>query len=139
MTVFDTDVFIEILLGNPRFVDRATAIPVSQQSITIVTVEEILRGRLHAIRQAEAEKTLISITQAYDFLAQSVDDFQRLIVLPYSKEADSIFHDWRKQKVRVSTHDLRIAAICTAHAAILTSRNRRDFEQIPGLNLCSWD
>jgi len=139
MTVFDTDVFVEILLGNPRFVDRATAIPANQQSITIVTVEEILRGRLHAIRQAEAGKSPISIPQAYNFLEQSVDDFQRLTVLPYSQKADSIFLDWRKQKVRVSTHDLRIAAICTAHTAILISRNRRDFEQIPEFSLCSWD
>jgi len=30
-------------------------------------------------------------------------------------------------------HDLRIAAICVAHATILISRNRTDFEQVPGL------
>jgi predicted nucleic acid-binding protein len=73
MTVFDTDVFGEILLGNPRFVDRAAAIPANGQ------------------------------------------------------------------RVRVSTHDLRIAAVAVANSATLVSRNRRDFELIPGLSVEFWD
>ena len=30
MTVFDTDVFVDILAGNSRFVERAEAIPTDQ-------------------------------------------------------------------------------------------------------------
>ena len=44
----------------------------------------------------------------------------------------------RASKVRVSTHDLRIAAICIDHAATLVSRNRRDFDQVPGLSVQYW-
>ncbi|GAG28377.1 unnamed protein product, partial [marine sediment metagenome] len=43
MTLFDTDVFVEILIGNSRFVKRASEIPRDQQGVTIVTVEEVLR------------------------------------------------------------------------------------------------
>ncbi len=139
MIAFDTDVLIEILLGNAKFVNRAADIPAGQQAIPVVVVEEIIRGRLNSIRQAEAGKGRISIARAYEFFEQSLTDFQRLNVLPYTPEAESLFQQWRKQKVRVSTHDLRIAAICTDQSATLASRNRRDFDRVPGLSVEYWD
>ena len=83
MTIFDTDVLVEIFAGNADFVERAVAIPADQQAITVVTVEEVLRGRLHAVRQAEAGKGRVSVVAAYELFAESVSDFQRLLVLPY--------------------------------------------------------
>jgi tRNA(fMet)-specific endonuclease VapC len=43
------------------------------------------------------------------------------------------------QKIRVSTHDLRIAAICVSASATLISRNRADFQRIPGLDVEFWE
>ena len=139
MTIFDTDVLVEILVGNPRYVDRAAAISPNQQGIAIITAEEIPRGRLHSIRQAEAGKGRIAIAQAYDFFSRSLHDLQQLAILPYTPSSDLLFQQWRKQKVHVSTHDLRIAAICVEHSATLASRNRRDFERIPGLPVEFWE
>jgi predicted nucleic acid-binding protein len=56
-----------------------------------------------------------------------------LQILAYTPDADLHFRFWKQQGMRVSTHDLRIAAICVAHQATLLTRNRRDFERIPGL------
>ena len=139
MIAFDTDVLTEILLGNARFVERVAGIPASQQGVPVVVAEEIIRGRLNSIRQAEAGKGRISIAQAYELFRQSLTDLQHLNVLPYTREAESLFHQWRKQKVRVSTHDLRIAAICMHESATLASRNRRDFDRVPGLSVEYWD
>ncbi len=139
MTVFDTDVFVEILAGNRHFVERAAAIPSDQQAVAIVSVEEILRARLHAIRRAEAGRGRTTLQRAYELLGRTVNDCQCVSVLPYTSGCDSLFHNWREQKVRVSTHDLRIAAICRDHSATLASRNRRDFEQVPGLSVEFWD
>ena len=138
MTLFDTDVLVEILIGNSRFVKRASESPHDQQGVTIVTVEEVLRGRLLAIRQAEAGKGPIIVARAYELLELSVNDFQRLTVVSYTDGADRRFQDFRR-RIRVSTHDLCIAAICMDHSATLVSRNRRDFEQIPGLSVEFWE
>lgn len=139
MIAFDTDVLIEILLANRRYVERASAIPLTEQAVPVVSVEEILRGRLNAIRQAESGKGQLTVDRAYQLFQQSVVDFQRLLILPYTDPAERLFRRWRAEKVRVSTHDLRIAAICVVHDATLASRNRRDFERVPGLSVEFWD
>ncbi len=138
MIAFDTDVLTELLLGNARLVVRARAIPPGQQVVPIVVVEEIIRGRLNWIRQGESGKGKISIPRSYDLFLQSLADFQRLTILPYTPQAESLFRQWREQKIRVSTHDLRIAAICMDHSATLISGNRRDFDRVPGLTVEYW-
>jgi tRNA(fMet)-specific endonuclease VapC len=68
-----------------------------------VVIEEILRGRLQVIRQA-----------------------------------DTLYLQWRHQRLHVGTHDLRIAAICVARGATLISRNRQDYTRVPGLQVEFW-
>jgi len=138
MTAFDTDVLTEILMGNPAFVQRARAIPRTQQAVPVVVVEEILRGRLEAIRRAESGKSAISIERSYELFSQTFSDFQDLPILSYTSEAESLYRQWRKDRIRISTHDLRIAAIAVAHSCTLVSRNRRDFDQVPGLEVEYW-
>jgi len=60
-------------------------------------------------------------------------------VLPYTAAAENIFTEWRQQKVRVGTRDMRIAAICVAHQAKLVTRNRRDYERISKLDVEFWE
>lgn len=138
MIAFDTDVMTEVLLGNVAFVERATAIPASEQAVPVIVLEEVMRGRLNMIRQAEAGKTNVSITRAYELFEQTFEDFRRLHVLSYTSQSDSFYRQWRQQGIRVGTHDLRIGAVCLAHAATLVSRNRQDFELIPGLMVEFW-
>jgi tRNA(fMet)-specific endonuclease VapC len=138
MTVFDTDVLTEILRGVPRFVQRAMLIPPKDQAIPIVGAEEILRGRLNAIRQAEAGKLRITIARAYELMRESLSDFRKVTIPPYTDRAEMLFQEWRAQKVRIATHDLRIAALCVDHNAKLASRNRRDFDRVPRLSVEYW-
>ena len=139
MRAFDSDVLVEILSGNPAFVQRAAAIPLIEQAVPVVVVEEILRGRLNAIRQAEAGKGRLTLSRAYELFARSLSELRRLPVLPYSDRAGETFRQWRNQGIRIATHDLRIAAICVDQGNTLISRNRRDFDQVPGLDVEYWD
>jgi tRNA(fMet)-specific endonuclease VapC len=139
MNAFDTDVFSEILLGNAAYVSRGSLIPDDQQAIPIIVAEEILRGRLNIIRQAEAGKSKVTVDLAYQLFEKTIRDLRRLQILSYTSEAETAYQQWREEGIRISTHDLRIAAICVVRGAKLISRNRRDFEVVPGLMVEFWD
>lgn len=139
MIAFDADVLTEILAGNTALSQRAAPYRAHEQGIPVVVIEEIVRGRLNSIRQAEAGKSKLSIERAYELFEATLDAFRQVIVLSYNPEADALYQSWRRQKIRVGTHDLRIAAICVARTATLITRNRRDFEQVPGLSFEVWE
>lgn len=139
MKAFDTDILTQILRGNPVYADRIALIPIAEQALPILAAEEVLRGRLNTIRQAEAGKAKVTIEQAYQFFEQTLRDIRELTVLSYVPQAEVQYHAWRAQKLRGSTHDLRIAALCIAHSVTLVTTNRRDFEHIPGLAVEFWE
>lgn len=139
MIAFDTDVLTEVLLGDATYAARAAAIPLHEQAVPVIVIEEIMRGRLNIIRQAEAGRASISLARAYELFEDTFTDFQRLHILSYTPQAESLYQEWRQQGIRLATHDLRIAAICVVHAARLISRTRRDFERVPGLVTEFWE
>ena len=138
MIAFDTDVLTEILQGNGAFVTRAAAIPIHEQAVPVIVLEEIIRGRLNIIRQAEAGKSKVGLEYAYELFEETLNAFRQIKALSYTSQAESLFRQWQQQRIRVGTHDLRIAAICVAHDATLISRNRRDFQKVPGLAVEFW-
>ena len=139
MRAFDTDILTEILAGNPAYAERIGQVPADQQAVSIVVVEEIVRGRLNVIRQAEAGKAKIPLEEAYRLFEQTLADLRELRILPHVLAADMLVKTWRNAKVKGSSHDLRIAASCVTHSATLITRNRRDFEKVPGLAVEFWD
>ena len=73
------------------------------------------------------------------YFESTLKDIRELTVLSYTPQAEVQYQEWRKRKLRGSTHDLRIAAICIAHSVKLATTNRRDFEHIPGLSVEFWE
>lgn len=139
MKAFDTDILTELLLGEPEYIERAAKIPLEEQAVPIIVIEEIIRGRFNVIRQAEAGKGRITIDQAYALFEATMQAFQQVAIVSYTAKADELFREWRIRKIRVPTHDLRIGAVCVAHSATLISRNRRDFTLIPDLLVEFWE
>jgi tRNA(fMet)-specific endonuclease VapC len=139
MIAYDTDILTALLYGEEKVVQRAATIPADEQTVPILVIEEILRGRLETIRRAEAGKAKVSLETGYQLFQQTLSDLQRLTVLAYTAAADTQFNDWRQQKLRIGTHDLRIASIVVVHSAVLISRNRHDFKRVPGLTVEFWD
>lgn len=91
MIAFDTDVLTAILLGDALYTARAAAIPVREQAVPVIVIEEILRGRLNVIRQAEAGKTKLSLERAYELFQQTFSDARRLQILSYSPPAAALY------------------------------------------------
>ena len=86
---------------------------------TVVTVEEQMRGRLAQLRQPKTNLALV-----YNHLRTTIDYFCNLKILPFDTEAQQQFQVLRSQKIRISTLDLRIAAISLAQKAIVVTRNK---------------
>ena len=139
MTTFDTDILSLILLGQSSYLRKFEAVPLKQRYVTIVNCEEVLRGRLHAIRSSETTKKADLLMLKYELLHSSLDQLGRLQVLPYNQLSHGLFTKWRATKLRIGTQDLRIAAICVAHDATLVSRNQRDFDKVSELKLSVWN
>jgi len=103
--------------------------------VSIVSFEEQMRGWLAAIAKVRAvEREVLPYLKLHELL----DDFQTRPILDFDDAAAEKFNDYRRQRVRVGTMDLKIAAIVTANDAILVTRNHRDFAKIPGLKLSPW-
>ncbi|MBI3821267.1 MAG: type II toxin-antitoxin system VapC family toxin [Planctomycetes bacterium] len=138
MKAFDADVLTLIFEGDVGYTQKVAQIPAADRCIPIVVADQMLRGRLHSIRQAEAGKAKAGVDVAYFYFEKTLDDFKRMRFLGLTPQAEALVQSWRKQKIKVGISDLRIAAICVVHGATLISRNRRDFDQVPGLMIEYW-
>ena len=78
---FDTDILTVILAESPAYAERLANVPPADQAVPIIAVEEIIRGRLNAIRQAEGAKARITIKEACFPFEQTVDDIRAVKVL----------------------------------------------------------
>lgn len=139
MTAFDTDVLTDLLDGRVDYWQRLADIPIRNQAIPVIVVEEVLRGRLNFIRQAQTARKRAKLTRAYHFFERSFADLRTQQILPYDDAADKVFERWRKEGFQTPTNDLRIAAICVSQQATLVSRNRKDFEELSELTVVFWE
>lgn len=122
MTAFDTDILSDIFRAVPAVVARASLIDPAQQTVPIVVVEEVIRGRFATIRQAESGKGKVDLAQAYDLFDQSFRALAAFRTLLYTEAADKLLQSLKRAKIRVGTRDVRIAAICIVHGATLVTR-----------------
>lgn len=131
--LLDTDCFTLFQFNHPAVVSRAAR--VNRLSISIVTVDESLTGWYSRVRQAKTPEQLAVV---YQGLLKSISAISIMDVLPYPLPAILRQNQLRQQYRRIGKMDLAIAAIALELNAILVTRNRIDFEQIPGLQIEDW-
>jgi tRNA(fMet)-specific endonuclease VapC len=107
-------------------------------AVTIVTVEEVIRGWFNVINQGSAPSQADKLVWGYTRLWDTLHDFKNLNILKFDQNASTIYTEFFRQRIRIGTQDLRIAAIVLANNAILVTRNNRDFSQVPGLVQEDW-
>ena len=136
MTVYilDTDHLSLYGRNHLALIERLQANTVNLTT-TAINVEEQLRGRLAQVSDA---KVSVSLANAYRWLSETVKLLSDFEVLQFTEQAQLIYQEFKTQRIRVGTQDLRIAAIALAHNGVLLSRNLRDFEKIPNLMIQDW-
>jgi tRNA(fMet)-specific endonuclease VapC len=133
--LLDTDHVSLNQRGHPLVSTRVQDAGPTQLRISVITVEEQLRGWLALIRNATTPEARV---RAYTRLRMAVEYFASVSLLDFTREADALVTELRRQGIRVGTQDLRIAAIALANGATLVTRNARDFHQVPGLVIADW-
>ena len=84
--VLDTDHVSLFQRGHPQVVAHVLAHPADRLAVTIVTVEEQLRGRLSQIRKASSGPSRL---QGYARLHDAVDFFSQIRILDFDAIADT--------------------------------------------------
>jgi tRNA(fMet)-specific endonuclease VapC len=102
---------------------------------TVVNCEEQIRGWMAYIASA---RSLDAQVEAYRRLRNHLDNYRQIPVLDFDQAAAAIYQRLRRARIRIGTMDLKIAAVAMSKDATLLSRNRRDFEKVPGLTCEDW-
>lgn len=133
--VLDTDVVSLYRLGHAVVCRRVDGIAPAGLATTVITVEEQLTGWYTSLRRTKKVERLAEI---YDMLAESVRFFSRIEIISFAVSAIAIYQNLKSQRLNLGSMDLRIAAIALDHDACLVTRNLRDFQRIPGLQVEDW-
>ena len=137
MYVLDTNHLRELALKTPlgiRLQGRIESSP-DDAVTTVVCAEEVQRGwlaRIAAARQPEEEAL------AYAQFAESIHFLAKFVLLPWDVDAAARLKDFRQQRIRIGTMDLKIACITLEYDSTLLTRNTKDFAQVPGLRFENW-
>jgi tRNA(fMet)-specific endonuclease VapC len=134
--ILDTDHVTLFQHSHPRISERARNIGDSKIFITTVTLEEQLRGRLAGISRSATKPERLAV--AYQNLKKTLLYFCSVNLLDFDDEAFECYQNLLRQKIRIGTQDLRIAAITLANQTILVTRNYQDFSKVPNLCLEDW-
>jgi tRNA(fMet)-specific endonuclease VapC len=138
MLVLDTDILTFLQYGEgPEYERVSTRLSASNDVITttIVSFEEQLRGWLARCAAARTPEAYVVASQR---LRGLFDYYRRHPMLDFDHHAAERLNKLRSMRLRMSTMDLRIAAIVLANNATLITRNLSDFRKVPGPQAEDW-
>ena len=138
LRVLDTNALSYIQRGQEPWVSRLQSFPPDKRAITIITMDEQLRGRLAQIAKANQKSDMVAMTHAYAKLEEAVTFFHTVRVLPFNQVAANHYLRLRRTYRRVGTNDLRIAAIALSVNGVVVTANVADFRPIQGLEIEDW-
>ncbi len=133
--ILDSDHLSLYQRGHSPLGQRLLKIPPAQIAITVISAEELIRGRLAQVRKAAKPQERI---YSYHWLVRTLDFLYGFTVLDYDIRAEKQYQSLLERKIRVGTQDLKISAITLSQEATLITRNRQDFERVIGLQFEDW-
>lgn len=135
--ILDTDHISLVQRGNQNIALRSAGIPPEFIAITVISVEEQLRGRFAKIREAESRKNRDGLLLAYRNLRVTFESLAKFSILDFTAESKDRYLEL-KQDIKIGKQDLKIAAIALSVNGIMVTRNHRDFSKVPNLRIEDW-
>jgi len=135
LCVLDTDILSLLQLSNPAVARRVLQHAPTELAVTIISVDEQVRGWFTLCRRA---KNRAELAFAYERFTRAVTSLAPMSILSFTESAIERFDDLKRMKLGVKANDLRIAAIALENSAIVVTRNRADFGRVSGLQIEDW-
>jgi len=133
--LLDTDHISLYQMGHPRVIQQIMGHVHDQLAVTVITVEEQLGGWQRALRQARDDSRWAEV---YRRMALAIENLSGWLVFPFPLSAMNCHADLLRQRLNVSSNDLKIAAIALEMGARVVTRNTRDFGRVVGLVYEDW-
>jgi tRNA(fMet)-specific endonuclease VapC len=134
--ILDTDHVSLILANHPQVTVNASQ---HQIAVTVITVQELFNGWVGRINEPSQVNNLPAL---YTKLWTTIKYLQTVEILDFTPEADTCLKQLLKENPPLRKNrlqkDMRIAAIALSLNGTVATRNRRDFEQVPGLTIVDW-
>ncbi|MBD2164262.1 type II toxin-antitoxin system VapC family toxin [Calothrix membranacea FACHB-236] len=118
-----------------RLIERMGQHSSADFALSIISFHEQVLGAHNFINRAQTNADMI---RGYALLLVTLQGFATAPILSFDARAIAVFDALRGQRVRVSTMDLRIAAIAISRNLVLLTRNASDFSKVPGLMMEDW-
>jgi predicted nucleic acid-binding protein len=138
MIILDTDTMTHFSYGKETVRKKIEAVGEEESlAVTIITRNEMLRGRAENLLKADDEEQLKKAMERFRQTEELLADF---LVLPVDDEAVKQFGRLRKEKKlkKIGRADMLIACIALAQNALLVTRNEKDFKLVIGLRRENW-
>ncbi len=120
---------------QPHLVQKVSAMPIQQMWISIVTIEEAIKGAFALINNPKMPTAQI---QSCELLRRIMQEYSRFRILPYDATAQQVYKNMTAAEKRVGTNDCKIAAIAMSRNFVVVTRNVRDFTRINGVVFEDW-
>jgi tRNA(fMet)-specific endonuclease VapC len=136
--LLDTNIistFLDQRRNNRSLVNRLLREPPNHLFISIITVEEIMRGALAAV---ERYKHQPSIVEKYGIFEELFNDLHRFNLVAYDTNAQQVFQAMTAAQKRIGVRDCRIAATAIALDYTIVTANVQDFQKIGGVSIEDW-
>jgi tRNA(fMet)-specific endonuclease VapC len=134
--ILDTDHISLILFNHPQVKENAAQ---HQIATSIVTVQELSNGWIGRINDPSQINNLPAL---YSKLSITLQYLQTIEVLDFTVEADECLKNLLRSNPPLRKNrlqkDMRIAAIALALDLTVVTRNRKDFELVPNLQIVDW-
>ena len=138
MTLFDSDSFTLLNWGREGMAERLErARAAGEVALPVFVRAQALRGRLDGLLKAGTPDDVIRMQTALVEVETRLAEFR---VVPFDDAAGGHFDRLVRMRSLKKTGlaDLLIACVALAHDATLVTRNTKDFQGIPNLQLENW-
>jgi tRNA(fMet)-specific endonuclease VapC len=131
--VLDTDTASNFLAADRNYQPlraRVLAQPAGSVYLSVITLEEMLRGQLAEINRARTEKDPLRLVRRYTQFQRLYQDLHLFPLLPYDEAADRLYQALEPKLRNAHKQDARISAIAAARDYTVITRNLQHYEKI---------